>query len=72
MKTVCETVKWYEALGRDKEPELGEIRHMGVVDKDNVHMDRSLCRVAAINLCCRLLEDDIVATGQGARKRMRY
>ena len=70
-KTLCETVKWYETLGRDKEPELGEIRHMKTVDTDKVHLTSSMCQNAAVNLCCRLLEEDIVSFGGGARARKR-
>ena len=72
-KTLCETVKWYETLGMDKEPELGEVRHMRVMDIDGVHLTTTRGQNAAVNICCRLLEEDIVSFGGGGggKKRRR-
>ena len=66
-----EVIKWHEALGRDKEPEMNEIREWGVVGGDGVHLGNICRRNAAVNLCYRLLEDEIVLVREDNHKRMR-
>ena len=49
-------VSWYKASGMEKEPELAQIRRMGVVSEDGVHLVEKFCRSIAVNLCYRVAE----------------
>ena len=61
----CEVVKWFEGAGLEKEPELEQIRRLGVVGSDGVHLSGDHCKRAAVYLCSRLLEQEVVLGEEG-------
>ena len=72
----CEVVKWYEVKGIESEPELCEIRRMGVVSSDGVHLTEEWSRCTAVNLCFRIGENEVMLVreeaGSTSNKRPRY
>ena len=56
----CEMVRWYEAKGLDKEPEVEDIRRMRVVSEDGVHLTEDWCRSTAVHLCFRMGEREVM------------
>ena len=58
-----EYVSWYESSGLEKEPELAQIRKMGVVSEDGVHLTDVYCGNIAVNLCYR-----VAAAGSQTRR----
>ena len=72
----CEVVRWFEVKGMDMEPELAEIRCMGVVSPDGVHMTEEWCRCTAVNLCFRFGENAVMLVreeeGGSSRKRPKW
>ena len=68
----CEVVKWFEVAGMEKEPELEQIRRMGVVGSDGVHLSGDSCKRAAVYFCSRLSEKEVVLEAEGpAMKKSR-
>ena len=61
----CEVVKWFCAAGLEKEPEIEQIRRMGVVGNDGVHLSGDYCKRAAVYLCSRLSEQEVVLGAEG-------
>ena len=59
LRKKAETVTWYEASGLDREPELSQIRKMGVVGEDGVHLRDDFCGNIAVNLCYRVAESEV-------------
>ena len=64
-------VRWYEAAGLEIEPELRQIRRMGVVGVDGVHLSMEYCKRAAVYLCSRLTEEEVVLSGDGPPDKRR-
>ena len=62
-------VSWQEASGMEKEPELAQIRRMGVVGEDGVHLSEKFCRSIAVNLCYRVSEADVLLVREGDKRR---
>ena len=56
----CEVVQWFEAAGVEKEPEIEQIRRIGVVGRDGVHLSGEHCKCASVYLCSRLSEQEVV------------
>ena len=56
----CEIVKWYEAKGLEKEPEVEDIRRMRVVSEDGVHLTEDWCRSSAVHLCFRMGDNEVM------------
>ena len=54
-----EFVSWYESSGLEKEPELAQIRKMGVVSEDGVHLSDMYCGNIAVNLCYRVATAEV-------------
>ena len=68
----CEVVRWFEGAGVEKEPELEQIRRMGVVGADGVHLTGEMCKRTAVYFCSRLSEKEVVLEGEGpAMKKSR-
>ena len=68
----CEIVHWFELVGAEREPELREIQIRGIVGQDNVHLSQKVCRDAAVKLCYRVAEEQVVMVEEGRpAKRMR-
>ena len=61
----CEVVQWFEGAGVEKEPEIEQIRRMGVVGRDGVHLSGEHCKRAAVYLCSRLSEQEVVLGAEG-------
>ena len=61
----CEVVKWCGVAGLEKEPEIEQIRRMGVVGNDGVHLSGDYCKRAAVYLCSRLSEQEVVLGAEG-------
>ena len=69
----CEVVRWFESAGVSKEPELEQIRRMGVVGDDGVHLNGEMCKSTAVYLCSRLSEKEVVLEAEGpAMKKKRW
>ena len=62
-------VSWHESSGLEKEPELSQIRKMGVVCEDGVHLAEKFCRSIAVNLCYRVAEADVMLVREGVKRR---
>jgi len=62
----CEVLRWYEVKGMEQEPELAEIRRLGVVSADGVHMSEEWCRSTAVNLCFRCGENEVMLVREEA------
>ena len=62
-------VSWNEASGLDKEPELAQIRRMGVVCEDGVHLTDRYCRNIAVNLCYRVAESEALLVRKASKRR---
>ena len=62
-------VSWYEASGMEKEPELAQVRRMGVVGEDGVHLTEKYCRSIAVNLCYRVAEAEAQLVREANKKR---
>ena len=58
-------MRWYESAGLEQEPELQQIRKMGVVGTDGVHLSGEYCRRTACYLCSRLTEQEVVQGVEG-------
>ena len=61
----CEVVQWFEAAGVEKEPEIEQIRRIGVVGRDGVHLSGEHCKRASVYLCSRLSEQEVVLGAEG-------
>ena len=61
----CEVVKWCESVGSEREPELGQIRRMGVVGSDGVHLSVETCKRTAVYFCSRFSEKEVVLEAEG-------
>ena len=53
----------------EKEPELSQIRRMGVVGEDGVHLSEKFCRSIAVNLCYRVAEAEVMLVREGDKRR---
>ena len=53
-------VKWFDGAGLEKEPEIEQIRRMGVVGQDGVHLSGDYCKRAAVYLCSRMSAQEVV------------
>ena len=65
----CEVVKWFGAAGMGKEPELEQIRRMGVVGQDGVHLSGDYCKRAAVYLCSRMSAQEVVLGMEGPSQK---
>ena len=63
-------VSWHEASGMEKEPELTQIRRLGVVGEDRVHLSEKFCRSIAVNLCYRVAEAEVLLVREVAKRRI--
>jgi hypothetical protein len=66
-----EIVEWFEALGLEVEPGLREIREMQMVASDGVHLEKGWNRKAAIAMARRLMEEEVVVSGERESKKIR-
>ena len=64
-----EFVSWYESSGLEKEPELAQIRKMGVVSEDEVHLTDMFCGNNAVNLCYRVAAAEVQVVREPTKKR---
>ena len=55
----CEVVQWFESTGVEKEPEIEQIRRMGLVGRDGVHLSGEHCKCAAVYLCSRVHRQNV-------------
>jgi hypothetical protein len=55
-----EYVEWYELLGFEAEPGLRDIQELKIVSEDGVHLNRKWNRRAAVNMVCRVIEEEVV------------
>jgi hypothetical protein len=57
-------LEWWDLLGLEGDANVTDIRRMGIVDDDGVHLTARACRNAAVVLCNRLNEIERVETGE--------
>jgi hypothetical protein len=57
-------LEWWDLLGLDGDVAVTDIRRMGIVDNDGVHLTARACRNAAVVLCNRLNEIERVEIGE--------
>jgi hypothetical protein len=62
---------WWEILGLDRDMTVEEIRKMGILDKDGVHLNTRACRCAAVSLCDRFLWESDPAGDEKAQSKQR-
>jgi hypothetical protein len=58
-------MEWWEALGWEQEGSLQEVRKSGVVCEDGVHLTEKMNKLAAVNLCHRLAEVQLMEGSGG-------
>ena len=63
-----EFVSWYESSGLEK-AELAQIRKMGVVSEDGVHLTDVYCGNIAVNLCYRVVAAEVQLVREPNKKR---
>ena len=61
-----QVVEWYELFGWEEEPRLGELVKKNVVSGDGVHLTPKANMFAAVSLCHRIAEMELVC-GQGGQ-----
>ena len=61
----CKVILWYELLGLDREPVLRELKNRVLVSGDQVHLTDHNCKIAAVNLCYRVAEEQAVLVEEG-------
>jgi hypothetical protein len=67
-----EVVEWWKLMGWDEEGTVETLRRKKVVGPDGVHLAVDANRFAAVSLCYRLEEKEVVISGGGASaKKMR-
>jgi hypothetical protein len=62
---------WHEVLGIQKEPTVKEIRERRIVGRDGVHLERVWNRRAAVQMCCKMVEEAVMVKeneGVGEKK----
>ena len=68
-------VKWFESAGMEKEPELEQIRRMGVVGSNGVHLSGDMCKRTAVYFCSRFWEKEcgnIWSSGEEEKKKPHF
>jgi hypothetical protein len=61
---------WHEVLGIQKEPTVKEIRERRIVGRDGVHLERVWNRRAAVQMCCKMVEEAVmVKENEGAGEK---
>jgi hypothetical protein len=67
-------LEWWEAMGWEEEGTVQDVRRRGVVCEDGVHLTDMANGIAAVNLCHRLAEMELlersVGDVGGARKKL--
>jgi hypothetical protein len=58
-------MEWWEALGWEQEGSLQEVRKSGVICEDGVHLTEKMNKLAAVNLCHRLSEVQLLEGSGG-------
>ncbi len=68
-------LEWWEALGWEEEKSVSEVRKCGMVSEDGVHLTEKMNSIAAVNLCHRLSEIQLLegsgGESLGSRKKLR-
>jgi hypothetical protein len=66
-----EVMEWWELMGWDEEGTIESLKRKKVVGPDGVHLSASANRFAAVSVCYRLAEKEVVISGGGmtAKKR---
>jgi hypothetical protein len=68
-------LEWWEALGWEEEKSVSEVRKCGMVSEDGVHLTEKMNSIAAVNLCHRLSEIQLLEGSggepSGSRKKLR-
>jgi hypothetical protein len=62
-------MEWLDLLGLDKDKTVIEVRGLGVIEGDRVHLTSQANRVAAVSLCHRVTEVEMVSEGFEAQWR---
>jgi hypothetical protein len=57
-------LEWWDLVGLDGDVTVANIRRMGIIDADGVHLTARACRNAALVLCKRLNEMERGAEGE--------
>jgi len=63
-------VHWYEMLGMSAEPQLKEICEKRIVCEDRVHLSIDSNKSAAVFLCRRFLDGEMLEFPEGKRRRL--
>jgi hypothetical protein len=68
----CEVkvVHWYEMLGMSAESQLKEICEKRIVSEDGVHLSIDSNKSAAVFLCRRFLDGEMLEFPEGKRRRL--
>ncbi len=66
-----QVIEWYDLLGWESEPRLAELLRKDVVCNDGVHLTSKANSFAAVSLCCRIAEVELLfVKSVGKRRRM--
>jgi hypothetical protein len=57
-------LEWWDLLGLEGDASVTDIRRMGIIDADGVHLTTHACRNAAVVLCNRLNEIERSVDGE--------
>jgi hypothetical protein len=82
MSKVVHFLDWWDLVGLDSDTTVKEVKRLGIIDSDGVHLTARACRNAALLLCNRLRvvgledepageDDDDVEEGASRRKKFR-
>jgi hypothetical protein len=80
MSKVVHFLDWWDLVGLDSDTTVKEVKRLGIIDSDGVHLTSRACRNAALLLCNRLRamgleeeppggEDDDVEESTSGRKK---
>ncbi len=66
-----EVVEWWELMGWDEEGKVETLKRKKVVGPDGVHLTTCANRFAAVSLCYRLAEKEVMISGGGVTAKKR-
>ncbi len=66
-----EVVEWWELMGWDEEGTVETLKRKKVEGPDGVHLPTSANRSAAVSLCYRLAEKEVMISGGGVTAKKR-
>ena len=61
---------WFELLGLHSEPSVKDMKEKKIISEDNIHLSAIMNRTAAVSICRRLLEVEMVDPHTAKRRRL--